>query len=350
MAVGLPNGDLIHSVATGTLSTEPLTTTVEIFDDCALQRSLIATADFCNNGCTVVFTATSATVTHDASGKIISKSFKHPTDRVWPYEFPNDPATLTAANVVRHEINADFVAYSHASFFSPVDTAMLNALKKGWLGNFPRLTAQMFSSDKPNSVSTAKGHLQQTRQKNRSSATKSEPPPPEAEKIDDSQDAIDDAEYPDVILTKIETRNKFLNSSDLPGRFNYISHRGFEYILISVFRGYIHAEPMKSRQAAELTAAYRATYDFFNELGHVPQFQMLDNEDNELLQKFFRKAKVEAQCVPPSIHRRNRAERAIRDWKSHFISGLDNVSKDFLMSLWCELLPQCEITINHLRP
>ena len=121
-------------------------------------------------------------------------------------------------------------------------------------------------------------------------------------------------------------------------------------MLISVFRGYIHAEPMKSRQAAELTAAYSATYDFFKNLGHVPQFQVLDNEDNELLQKFFRKAKVEAQCVPPSTHRRNKAERAIRDWKSHFISGLDNVSRDFLMSLWCELISQCEITINHLRP
>ena len=333
MAVGLPNGDLIHSKATGTFSTEPLTTKVDIFDDRALQRSLIATADFCNNGCTVTFTATSATVTHDATGKVISQSFKHPSDRLWPYDTSVIPPNFTAGNVVRHEINADFVAYSHASFFSPPDTSMANALKLGWLGNFPRLTAHMFNSDKPNSIATAKGHLQQTRQKNRSTALKSTSSPPTAEKIDDAQDTIDGAENSNIILTKIETRNEFLNSSDLPGRFNYISHRGYEYILISVFRGYIHAEPMKSRQASELTAAYRATYEFFNELGHSPQFQVLDNEDNELLQKIFRKAKVEAQCVPPSIHRRNRAERAIRDWKSHFISGLDNVSKDFLMSL-----------------
>ena len=59
---------------------------------------------------------------------------------------------------------------------------------------------------------------------------------------------------------------------------------------------------------------------------------------------------MEAQFVPPSTHRRNRAERAIRDWKSHFISGLDSVDKDFLMYLWCELIPQAELTINHLRP
>ena len=53
---------------------------------------------------------------------------------------------------------------------------------------------------------------------------------------------------------------------------------------------------------------------------------------------------------PPSTHRRNRAERAIQDWKGHFISCLDNVDLDFRMSLWCELIPQVELTLNHLRP
>ena len=78
---------------------------------------------------------------------------------------------------------------------------------------------------------------------------------------------------------------------------------------------------------------------------------MLDNEDSIKLQQFFRdEAHVEAQYVPPSTHRRNRAERAIRDWKGHFISGLDSVDKDFLMYLWCELLEQAELTLNHLRP
>ena len=78
---------------------------------------------------------------------------------------------------------------------------------------------------------------------------------------------------------------------------------------------------------------------------------MLDNEDSTKLKHFFRdEAKVEVQYVPPNTHRRNRAERAIRDWKAHFISGLANVDKDFLMYLWCELIQQAELTINHLRP
>jgi hypothetical protein len=153
------------------------------------------------------------------------------------------------------------------------------------------------------------------------------------------------------MFTHVSTRTEFLNSSDMPGRFTHVSYRGYEYILVSVFRGYVHAEPLRSRQQSDLVGAYRATYKFFKRLGHTPQVQMLDNEDSTKLQQFFRdEVHVEAQYVPPSTHRRNRAERAIRDWKSHFISGLDNVDKDFLMYLWCELLEQAELTLNHLRP
>ena len=297
-----------------------------------------------------MFTSTSATITHDESGDIISQSFKKPSDRLWPF----DLSQPQVSNVVRHEINADFVAYSSASFFSPPDTSLAHALKLGWLGNFPRLTVTMLLSDKPNSISTAKGHLQQSRQKSRGSTYTTSPQrvanttilTPSSDSISD--DYLSDSDH---IFTQLSTRTDFLNSSDMPGRFTHISYRGYEYILISVFRGYIHAEPLKSRQSSDLISAYRSTYSFFKRLGHIPQFQMLDNEDSIKLQQFFRdEVKVEAQYVPPSTHRRNRAERAIRDWKSHFISGLDNVDKDFLMYLWCELLEQAELTINHLRP
>ena len=85
----------------------------------------------------------------------------------------------------------------------------------------------------------------------------------------------------------------------MPGKFPYVSYRDFEYLLISVFRGYIHAEPLANRQKANLTAAYRATYKFFADLGHRPQFQVLDNEHSDLLRNFFTtEAKVLAEYVP----------------------------------------------------
>ncbi len=55
------------------------------------------------------------------------------------------------------------------------------------------------------------------------------------------------------------------------------------------------------------------------------------------------------QLVPPGIHWRNAAERAIRTFKNHFIAALCSVDKNFPIHLWDQLLPQAEITLNLLR-
>jgi len=261
----------------------------------------------------------------------------------------------TASNVVRHEVHADFVAYCHAFFNSPADSAMYDALTKGYLGNFPRLTARMCYKDKPNAIATAKGHLRQQHQKSKKSGVKvkkpSSPSPSTLPPTCDAGEVADELLYSDYISTKVIHTTQLLNSSDMPGRFPYVSYLGHEYVLISVFRGYIHAELMRDRNSAELVKAYRATYKFYTDLGHSPKFQMLDNESSKDLSKFFKEeAKVEAQFVPPSTHRRNRAERAIQDWKGHYIAGLATVDPDFRMSLWCALVPQSELTLNHLCP
>ena len=49
------------------------------------------------------------------------------------------------------------------------------------------------------------------------------------------------------------------------------------------------------------------------------------------------------------MHRRNAAEKAIRTWKNHFISGLFSTDSQFPMHLWCRLLPQATLTLNMLR-
>ena len=42
-----------------------------------------------------------------------------------------------------------------------------------------------------------------------------------------------------------------------------------------------------------------------------------------------REVKEKFQLVPPYIHQRNSAERAIRTFKEHFIAGLSSTHKDF---------------------
>jgi hypothetical protein len=63
-----------------------------------------------------------------------------------------------------------------------------------------------------------------------------------------------------------------------------------------------------------------------------------------------RSINVTLEFVPPRMHRANKAERAIRDWKTHLIAMLDTVHITFPLDLWDELLPQADLTLNLLRP
>ena len=53
--------------------------------------------------------------------------------------------------------------------------------------------------------------------------------------------------------------------------------------------------------------------------------------------------------VPPNVHRRNIAERAIRTFKANFLAILAGVDPDFPKYMWDNLLAQTEFKINLLR-
>ena len=83
--------------------------------------------------------------------------------------------------------------------------------------------------------------------------------------------------------------------------------------------------------------------------GLKPKLHWLDNEASKALKNFITKEQTEYQLTPPHIHRRNAAERAIRTFKNHFISGLCSIDKKFPLHLWCHLLDQAELTLNMLH-
>jgi hypothetical protein len=66
------------------------------------------------------------------------------------------------------------------------------------------------------------------------------------------------------------------------------------------------------------------------------------------LKNFFTANDVEYQLVPPHCNRRNATERAIRNFKEHFVAGLSSVDPAVPLPLWDRLLPQAEITLNLL--
>jgi hypothetical protein len=153
----------------------------------------------------------------------------------------------------------------------------------------------------------------------------------------------------DEVFTLVMHRSEAENHSDATGRLPVASYRGNNYILVSVYKNYIHAEPMPSREKESYIEAYRKTYQILGGKGHKPNCQKLDNETSQALEDFFaNEVKVDWQYVPPSSHRRNKAERAIRTFKNHFISTMASANANFPLYLWDQVLPQILLTINLL--
>eukprot|EP00804_Cyclotella_cryptica_P014189 CCRYP_005610-RA/>CCRYP_005610-RA protein AED:0.40 eAED:0.40 QI:0/0/0/1/0/0/3/0/300 len=129
----------------------------------------------------------------------------------------------------------------------------------------------------------------------------------------------------DVYTHVYDTRNTIF--SDQTGQFPHRSSSGNHYlmVMVDIDSSAILVEPLKNRTDIELTAPIPHSSPGFTEQALFP-------------------ANIATGC-----HRRNAAEVAIHNFKSHFLSILAGVADDFPMKLWDKLLPQAEITINLLR-
>jgi hypothetical protein len=75
---------------------------------------------------------------------------------------------------------------------------------------------------------------------------------------------------------------------------------------------HIFIQPFRNRTAkCLLDAYYKIIHTRLVNAGLRPQLQRLDKECSEMLKTFMKQEKVDYQLVPPGLHRRNAAERAI---------------------------------------
>jgi hypothetical protein len=109
------------------------------------------------------------------------------------------------------------------------------------------------------------------------------------------------------------------------------------------------AKPVKNRTDREMVPAFKHLHAYLCDRGLRPKLQKLDNEASAALQHAMREEAIDYQLVPPHVHRRNAAKRAIRTFKNHFIAGLCSVDPNFPLQLWDRLLSQATTTLNLLR-
>ena len=202
-----------------------------------------------------------------------------------------------------------------------------------------------------------KGHLDQER-KNKRSTKKGAPSasPPDLRSDDDEPDdpfppsETGNARTHHCYATVFEPATGQIHS-DQTGKFVVASSAGNNYVMVvyDYDSNSILVEPMRSRTGPCILAAFQVIHVRLVTAGLRPMLQRLDNECSAALKTFLRDEQIDYQLVPPGIHRRNAAERAIRTFKNHFIAGLCSVDKNFPLRLWDKLLPQAELTLNLLR-
>ena len=267
------------------------------------------------------------------------------------------------------------IKWMHAVCGYPVKSTWIKAVKAGNYVGWPLLNERTVRKYYPETVETPKGHKNQTRKNVRT--TRDQPTSwahqQEQLAVGQSSDLKISTRGTRAIAAQIpfsepntsQLRGKKLRDvytkvydvretvfSDQTGAFPTRSQQGNKYIMVMVEidSNAILVEPLKSRNDQELARAYKTLMTRLQQAGIVPKKHVLDNEVSKAMKSIIKEEyRMEMELVPPGCHRRNAAEVAIRNFKSHFLSVLAGTAEDFPPSLWDRLLPQTEITLNLLR-
>ena len=140
--------------------------------------------------------------------------------------------------------------------------------------------------------------------------------------------------------------------TDDTGRFLIRSRSGNQYLMVAYHcdTNAILIKPFHTQEDHHQIRTYTGIMTRLKTRGHVIEHQVLDNEaSKEYRQHVTDIWEATYQLVPPDVHRRNIAKRAIHTFKAHFISILAGIPPSFPNYLWDKLLPQTEVSLNLLR-
>ena len=329
-----------------------------VFENNVLSADLISVSQIVNEqNCDVLFTPRKVTAMNRATKEKTIIGRKQKTDKLWlsventsnegisvSKEFHSKPDDITTFNATRRTAqakmaiaiskDADYVKFSSECFGNPPTSTLIKSCQKGWLSTYPRLTANMIRKNPPNSPAISDGHLNRHRQNVQST---------------DSDKRKRSRNKHSVTIKTFMTSDNDLHC-DATGRFPIEAEDGSNYVVVSVYKNYIHAVTMPDRSAISYRTAYQEIFSFFKLHDADINLIILDNETSYLVEQYFKSENVLFQYVPPNDHRANRAERAIQSFKNHMISSLSTVSALFPMKKWPLLIEQVLLTLNHLRP
>ena len=386
-AIACPNGSIMHATHEGELDlpTLPAAARRVKLTSQLTSGTLISVGQLCDADCTAVFAKHWVSIFYDGS-EVLSGTRRGP-NTLWTLSpkqspTPSPPAFAFAARPPRRPAclpastkAADIVAFMHAALGSPAVSTLLRALKHNYVYGFPGLTERTLQAHPPHSEATVMGHQDATRSGTLSTKIKpdipavtfAEPlvtapplpsvptvPPPPAPTDDDHDDFFPTSEDPNT-----PTHHIFIDGLDVTGKAfgdllvskNLPSSRGTQYLLVvyDYDSNHIFTESLSANTGKAIKNGYVAVIDRLKSAGLKPKLILLDNECSKTVKRHFVAEGIDMQLVPPYLHRRNAAERAIRTWRNHLVAILNGTDPKFPNDLWDHLIQQASLTLNLLR-
>jgi hypothetical protein len=352
--ITLPDGNTIQSTHTCNLDIPwlPATITAAHLVPKLSHTSLLATRQFCDNGCEVTFTKKECKVTID--GTTVLAGPRDPSTKLW--HLPINPtnlqpnANLTNPATDQHTHNAlsaytlptkqQALKFMHQIMFCPPIPTLIKAIENGQLRTFPHLTVKNVRKHLEPSPATAKGRIRMNRQglrSTRQTANNPKTPPPPHNEV--------------FCFAAVADKTQRTIYHDLTGRLPVMSLEGNQYFLVAYDYtiNAILVRPVKDLESATIVTAFDSIFQELKTKGFKPQLNITDNQAVAALKDYLHNEQCEWQFVEPNNHRVNAAERAIQTFKTHFISGLCTTDRDFPLQLWDQLAEQAQDTLNLLR-
>lgn len=289
ITVTLPDGSCSTSTHTAVLDIPALPDAarrVDVFPD--FVSSLLSIGVLCDSGMIATYDATSVTIS--LNNEVVLSGIRNPATNLWMVDLVNPQALPPLGTCAMARTSppsgtiAQIVAFYHASMNSPAISTFIAALSKDFI-RFPGLSVDMVRKYPPNSIATAKGHLDQTRQGVQST-----------KQHDDYDETIDD--WHPVPVARLSRRASIYvhtisvhppsqeRHTDLTGRFPAVAKSGAQYHMVMICANYIHVETIKSRSGPDFLSGYKAATIFWKAHGIEPLYERIDNESSTGL-KFF---------------------------------------------------------------
>jgi hypothetical protein len=231
--------------------------------------------------------------------------------------YPTFPPLITAFSInptappISNLKDASFTTYISRALGSPSNTTLLHAIRRGYI-EIRGLTIKLFLCNPPQSLSTALGHLDLVRKNLRSTKTPPFQPSLALASLRSSTPSLWDSLDPTSLdcPTFIRTVSRDDSAtSDLTGQLPVESRRGDKYILITVFRGYIHYTPQNSRSSSDYVSSFASILAFFTVHSQPLPSLIVDNETLLECREYFFSQRLPVTFVPPQTHRSNPAEK-----------------------------------------